>query len=146
MAQTDKPLGELLDEQEKLAIIAIFWRRGICQHELDQYKPYLDYYRSEMKKLSFGNIKSSHQIRNMAVQTHTQLQVIVNLLSQNRSKTLIELRALIRPSFQGADDAAIDASIDLAIRVWLMLNVRRSQWQSQTPNIPTIQWKSESMT
>jgi len=147
MAALDKQLTEGLLPTEQLVIIDRLWRKDVPQNELENYKAYLDYYGAETKRLGKSILISTRLIDHMASKTHNHLLQMVEVLSNNRDKPLSAVKPLIQALFPRSppyNDLEIKQSIDLAVRTWLMLNVRDLVFKLHTPNTPTIQWTGES--
>jgi hypothetical protein len=48
---------------------------------------------------------------------------------------------LLRKHFDGCDDRGLDRSVDLAVRLWLMVNFQEHEYQSLRSRTPCIQWE-----
>jgi hypothetical protein len=74
----------------------------------------------------------------MAATKHKDIVLIVRILSLGGKYQRPEVRNFLRQQFPGAEDVALNRSIDFAMRVWLTMNVREERLH--TPHTPTMQW------
>lgn len=138
-------LSENLGSAEEIAIVQCFWKENLLATDLDLYKPYLDFYRSEMRSLRFGLLEESHLLARMAAQSHSDLRRIVEILSDCRNEKLSTTRAAIQTVFPNHDGEAIGISINLAVRVWLTLNTRERSGSLMVGSAPILPWDDDSM-
>lgn len=99
-----------------------------------------------MKSLSFGLLKESHLLANMAAQSHLDLRRIVETLSNCRNLDLSTARTAVQSLFPDREDEAIERSINLAIRVWLTLNTRDMFGSLTVGSAPILSWNADSST
>jgi hypothetical protein len=147
MAALDQQLPEELSPTDQLVIIDRLWRKDIQDDDLKYYSAFLDYYTAQTKLLKKGILRSARLIDHIASKTHNDLLKMVEVLANNRDRSLATIRQLIQALFPRNapySELEIKHSIDLAVRIWLMLNVRDANFKLHTPNTPTIQWEGES--
>ena len=140
MASINSPLSDSLEKSTELQIVKQLWGKQIHEAQLEPYRPYFRYYATECRRLQLGISEKAWQSTTMAARTHSDLLIIVNTLSLNSSSCNPEIRTSLQTYFPHADDIAIKRSIDLALRIWLTLNVREECFKTHTPRTPTIQW------
>ena len=138
-------LGDILDSAEEIAIVQCFWRQNLIATDLNLYKPYLDFYRSEMKSLRFGFLTESHLLARMAARSHSDLRRIVETLSTYRNADLYTTRAAIQTLFPSHNDEAIGISINLAVRVWLTLNTRERTGSLMVGSALILSWENDPL-
>lgn len=139
-------LCEPTTRAEELAIVKCFWREDVVPTQLKFYSCYLEFYRNEMKGLRFGFLEESFLLTRMAAQTHADLRLIVEKLSCLRNSDFSVSFAAIQDLFPNQSHEAIETSINLALRVWLNLNVRGKS-ESLTPrSTPVLNWEGDSST
>ncbi len=105
------------------------------------FDSYFVYYEAELEILKFGLSPLLSPSSNIAATTHDDIVFIVRTLSNDKASTRPFFRNLIHQRWPDANDLALNRSIDLSIRLWLMLNVREGLL---TPQTPTIQWDDRS--
>lgn len=140
MASINKPLTEILDISEQVEIVREIWQKEVRNSELSNYESYLKYYRGQMKRLQWGNIEEDYLINRLAAKSHDDLLQLVNRLSSHRNQTYADIRREIQSLFPCSIDIQVKQSIDLALRIWLMLNVRDAHLQLHYPMTPRLQW------
>jgi hypothetical protein len=98
---------------------------------------YFDYYRRELRRLRFGVVPI---LATLAAKTHHDLLAICKVVSAKRSGTRSETTTDLCSYFQIEDRQAVDRSIDLTIRLWLMINVRDRTNSIRIPSQPALYW------
>ena len=144
-------LDQPLTEQERELILNNFWRADPTVATRRRYEPYFEYYQNEMKALSIGLDEESQLLRRMAAKTHEDIRLIVDTLAKERDSDLAKVIAEVKTIFpnHSDDDTAIKLSIDLALRVWLLLNVREPSNNLNTVNVGNMEllcWTSDTST
>ena len=131
---------------EKKKILKSFWNVTLSEDSessLARYDLYFQFYCKEMKALSLGPNKNTHILTRIAAKTHHDIRLIVERLKQKRDlnleATITEIKALF-PSYK-TDDDAIRSSIDLAMRVWLILNIRDRSTPVHVGNMRKLRWE-----
>jgi len=125
------------DKRTKDQIIDCFFGRTEEGNPHPDLELYFDYYKREISRLRAG---VSPQLSTLAAKTHVHLLHIREVLSQQRCRQRSEIRKDLQVYFQTKDHRAVDRSIDLTIRLWLMINVRDSALAIWTPEQPRLQW------
>ena len=93
-----------------------------------------------MKALELGLFADKHILPMLTVQTHVDLQNVVRTLSTNPHANLSTACSNVKHLFPDYCDESIRKSIDLALRVWLMLNTREPPETYNIRSIPPIKW------
>lgn len=134
-----------LDRSAQLELIQNLWNRNADDTVLGNYGGYLDYYFREMKNLRFG---FAWALNNSAAQTHRQLLSIVRIMSEHRDLDIFQMIQKVKevPEFSNAPDEWVQRSIDMALRVWLTLNVREKELETLTLHTPCLQWEGRATT
>ena len=138
-------LNELLGLVDSISIIHCYWRDDLPDQLLDRLSPYLQYYRREMKALEFGSLTNKHILPILAVQTHVDLQNVVRTLPTHPHANLSTACSNVKHLFPGYNDESIRKSIDLALRVWLMLHTREPPETYNISSIPPIRWDYDGL-
>ena len=98
-----------------------------------------------MKALEFGPLSNKHILPTLAVQTHVGLQHIARLLSASPHDDLSTAISKVKKLFPGYDDESIRKSIDLALRVWLMLNTKEPSGTHNISSMTPIRWDYDGL-
>jgi hypothetical protein len=138
--------GSLLNrpsDQVRNEITLTFFGDGQNGYKPDPHGAYFNYYDREVKRLRIGVSRSSWVVSSLAVKTHHDVLSISDLIASGRNDPKSAVIAKAKAMFSGADDLAIDRSLDLTIRLWLMLNTQDSQLPLLNPKRPSIQWDND---
>jgi hypothetical protein len=127
----------------KLEILSTFFHtKGAVQLQ-SFYKTYFEYYERELKRLRIGIAPPLWIVSTLAAKSHEDVLHIARTLSTQKCSTRPVIRELLRLRFKYADDLAIDRSIDLTLRLWLMLNVRDPQLRVLDHQKPALHWQDD---
>lgn len=130
--------------ETQLAILSNFFQTNRAHHLLDSHKTYFQYYEAELKRLRIGIAPPLWLVSTLAAKTHKDILHIASTLSEHRCSTRPQIREKLHSRFQDSDDLALNRSVDLALRLWLMLNVRDRELSVQTLQKPSICWHDDS--
>lgn len=141
----DFPLSQPLDPDKEVLVLQCLWQRSVSQKDVNKYQSYLKYYGDEMRRLRFSLLKELQPLCRTAAQTHADVIKVIVTLSEHRNLPLSDVQDRLSAVFQGSSEEAIQNSIDLALRVWLTLNVRNESmaFQFLHTGVPIVHWKSE---
>jgi hypothetical protein len=89
-----------------------------------------------------GRIKQAWQSANLAAETHADITHIASILSKQKSQKRPHIREVLRGRFDNKTDLSLNRSIDLTLRLWLMLNVREYKFKLQTKQ-PCVEWDDD---
>jgi len=155
--QKDPVLSAKPDDikNEGLETIRIFINKDADEKDLPAYEDYLVLYREEIKAIKrqrhtngtqneeadfdrIGNQKA------LAARDYKSIIRIVKVLVGAKAKCRSCVRDELRrcDDFNSSSDTALNNSIDMAFRLWLMLNVRRFD-QTLTPDTISLQWNDD---
>ena len=138
-------LLEYATEHTRNSIISTFFGEGSGSSTPNLDAAYFEYYERELKRVRIGVSKSSWAVNSLAIRTHADVLHICDILSSNRDPHKKDVVDKVKAEFPAAqDDLSINRSIDLTIRLFLMLNTRDDQLSLLTPQKTSIQWDSES--
>ena len=129
-------------------IIHRLWRRAKDEIDLDDYDSYFDHYDETCRTLYLG---ARCEADSMSASTHEHVLLIIDgIWSFIDQDTCID-RALLRESlsrvsqsktqFHNQADERINPSIDLALRLWLTMNIRK---RGVTPIIRNNPWNDQT--
>jgi hypothetical protein len=138
-ALTDALTRKLTIETKGNVMETIFESRSnITRHALSDR--YFKYYEQELEMVQFGSITQMGPVTPLAVKTHADILLVIREIQTDCLLTKCKVRDKLRVHFSEAKDAELNASIDLALRLWLMLNVRDPRLKLQTPQTPIVSW------
>lgn len=143
--QNITPLGLEPSENDKYAILLTFFglNRDQATTRWRDFNHFFENYSSEIRQLCFGVTGSSSWIINqLAVQTHQDILHVCKVLASNKSVGRSKVREELRHHFGSSTigDKPIDRSIDLTVRLWLMVNVRDPELPIYDPQKSSVQW------
>ena len=136
-----------LDLTKECAIIRTIFHHDVSSSTKSAYQAYLDYYADEIRRIKFAVASTSMQWNSFVVANHDELLKVVETVQNEKNSTRPQLRqTLIGYSLDGKGEfpAALNRTIDLAIRILVMINVRETSFRLQTPQTPSIQWDDDS--
>ena len=134
---TDQPSDEL-----KVVILQRLWQWREDQIDLEEYDTFFDHYWETCHNLDLG---ARSKADTLAVRTHEGLLQIVDLFWAHQPADPTTTRVRLRESlkgqlFKGESDQRINDSIELALSLWLTLNIGKGN-----PNAPHagLAWDDE---
>ena len=127
--------------ETRLSILRAFFGQndGTDEHV---FQNFLENYSRELRQLTIGVDPVLRPIKCLATKTHDDIFYVCSVLSAKRSMPRHKVRECLKSRFPGPlnDNLSIDRSIDLSVRLWLMLNVRDEELSVVTPQTPTLHW------
>lgn len=142
MAALDNTLDRKLTPGARSAILQVLFKPA-WDANLAFLEGFFNYYESELSTLSLGKWSRTTQSPGIAISTHADLLFVVQSIQAGGSSTKTEIRKRLKHRFLNADDSALDRSIDLSMRLWLMINIRENRLRLQTPRTPVIVWRDD---
>lgn len=140
MSGPDTALTAKPGHSTKLRIGQTFFGPACQVSSVGIFQDYFEYYVEELGLLSFGTSPQARLSANLAVRTHDDILLIVSILRNNLDSKRSDLRVLLQKDFNNCDDRALDRSVDLSIRLWLMINFQEKEYQGLRPLTPCISW------
>ncbi|KAI9672489.1 MAG: hypothetical protein M1817_003255 [Caeruleum heppii] len=148
----DDGIGSLRDplsDELKKEIVACFWRQRTQDVHLPDFISFFHYYDRTCKALYLGVLEKEADVT--AASTHHHVMSIVSCLwdylDEETEKDLPCRRPTVRESLEshtfgeGVSHDHINRSIDLALRLWLTINIRDPKF---APASNSRQWDDES--
>lgn len=142
-----KPLGVSLRNSTttnlRREIVHRLWRRTGDEIDLDEYHSYFDYYDETCKTLYVG---ARCEADSISVSSHEHVLLIIDLIWSFIDRGGSIERPFLRESlskthFQNQADERINTSIDLVLRLWLTMNIRK---KGVTLAVRENPWNDES--
>ena len=124
-------------------IIYRLWRRTRDEIDLDDYHSYFDHYDETCKTLYLG---ARCEADSISVSSHEQVLLIIDHIWSYIDQGMGIERPLLRESlskthFENEADERINTSIDLVLRLWLTMNIKK---KGVTPVIRDNPWNDAS--
>jgi hypothetical protein len=127
----------------KSKITACLFAGGKDDVSADAFVEYFEYYEEELKLLRVGANPNTWQAGHLAVDQHEDVVEVVKLLKEHKDRPRKDVEDEVAKCFKNADRVCISRSIDLAIRLWMMINVRETQFRSLRPLCTCVQWRQD---
>jgi hypothetical protein len=137
---TKKPNDETKIRIGRVLFQSDFDKRG----GLQGYREFFQYYNDEINWLKCGLTEESDQTIGLVAKTHDDILTIVEVLREKTTSKRHEIRVDLHQKLGGGDEHGLNRSIDTAIRLWLMVNVRESQFLDLGKRRPCFQWNDTS--
>ena len=112
--------------------------------QVDALQNHFIYYHEELSLLRKGISPDSWQIHNLAIETCEDIYHVVTVLRENGELQRPELRQRLFLQFRSSNNVALNNAIDLAIRLWLMINTQESEFKGLRHEATSVQWDDES--
>ena len=128
----------------KLQIGQALFGSTFREEHVDAFQVYFAYYIKELELLRTGISEETWQIKGLAANTYEDIFYIVKLLRDNGNSRRPELRFLLHSRFSSSDDAGLNRSINLAIRLWLMINTQEPEFGGIRHEATCVQWDDET--
>jgi hypothetical protein len=114
------------------------------EEQNDFFRIYFDYYIEELKLLRTGISEETWQTKGLAATTYEDIFYVINVLRDNGDSQRPALRSLLRSRFQLSDDQGLDRSINLAIRLSLMINTQEPEFGGIRHEATCVQWDDKT--
>ena len=114
------------------------------EEQLDDMHKYFIYYSKELQLLHQGISEDSWQSKGLPVTTYEDIFHVVDVLRNNGNSRRPELRQRLWPRFRSPDVSGLNRSINLAIRLWLMVNTQEPEFAGLRHEATDVQWDDES--
>lgn len=142
MVPSDIPLNNHPGSRHQIA--RALFGPDFRQDQLDALQQYFAYYNEELDLLRKGISKESWQTTRLAIKTHEDIFYVIDVLRRNAELRRPEIRQQLLERFNSSDDLCLDRSINLAIRLWLMINVQDAEFGGLRHEATCVQWDDES--
>jgi len=128
----------------RLEIGKSFFGPNVQEVKVEKFRSYFEYYIEELELLRSGISEETWQINSLGAQTYEDVFYIVEILRKNGNLRRPELRLLLKPRFQTSDHLGLDRSINLAVRLWLMINMQELHFEGIRHQASCVQWDDET--
>ncbi|KAK5558871.1 hypothetical protein LTR46_003060 [Exophiala xenobiotica] len=106
-----------------------------------QFQQYFRYYERELAMLKFGSLTVQSPTNQLVVTRHEELVEVADIVRSAVSNKS-ELRKMLQDRYSG-EEAAADRTLNLLVRLWLMVNVREPDAALHAPQTYLLQWSSQ---
>ncbi|ERF73921.1 hypothetical protein EPUS_05344 [Endocarpon pusillum Z07020] len=107
-------------------------------------RAYARYCAEELSLLHKGVAQETWQSQAMAVKTYTDLNTVMRLIQQSPHLSRPEIRRELSSTFATATVASLNSSINLALRLWLMINFQDIRFETLRHQATCIEWNESS--
>jgi hypothetical protein len=114
--------------------------RAFRVEEISAFESFFSYYFEELGLLRTGISHETWQTKGLATKTYEDVFYVVEVLRNNGGSQRPALRSLLASRFHSADDVGLDRSINLAIRLWLMINTQEPEFGGIRHASTCVQW------
>lgn len=128
----------------KHAIAQNLFGSVVREEQIDALQLYFVYYNQELRLLHEGLSEESWQTKNLAAKTYEDIFFVVDVLRDKSHARRPEIRQSLSSRFPSSDHMGLDRSINLALRLWLMLNTQEPEFAGLRHEATLVQWNDES--
>ncbi|KAI4191030.1 MAG: hypothetical protein LQ346_004816 [Caloplaca aetnensis] len=127
-------------------LLAVFWGEGAYDRLVDvaQCEDYFEYYNLQARRLDLWISSKNANTATAVARSHGDVLKIVRTLQGASRWRRSEVRDDLKIHFPFCTDTAINDAIDLALRLWLMLNVLDDRQGIHLDQNRAIQWGEEA--
>jgi hypothetical protein len=140
-------LREPTDDRVRKDIAGIFFHSAPKSSQSSSWQRYFEYYERELGRLSIGvtalhdGVSALHDATSdLAAKSHDDILYVCGILKSERGLPKRRVREMLRGRFPEAGSVGIDRTMDLTVRLWLMLNVRDEDMTVRMLQSPPITW------
>jgi hypothetical protein len=135
---------KLTDRPGSRAQIAhAFFGTSSFDGHLDELQGFFTYYQQELQLLRKGISTESWQSEYLAIKTYEDIFYVVDVLHSHGDSRRPEIRSLLSPRFPSSNMLGLNCSINLAIRLWLMINAQEIRFEGLRHETTSVQWNDE---
>ncbi|KUI68104.1 hypothetical protein VM1G_03662 [Cytospora mali] len=141
--QQHVPLSAELQDEIKYNIISTLFglSSGQARIRVGEFTEFFQSYSAKLRQLQISAIGSNLWIINqLAARNHEDILCICKALASKKHLKRAEIRYMLQASFSQHEDKALDRSVDLALRLWLMTNIRDNALGGDEPKKSSAQW------
>ena len=113
----------------KLQIGQVFFSPTFRDEQVETLQEYFRYCNEELELLRKGISKETWQTEGLAAKTYQDIFYTVNLLRDSGDSRRPQIRSLLLSRFRLSNELGLNWSINLAIRLWLMINMQEPEFE-----------------
>lgn len=133
---TDRPGSQL-------EIGNTFFGPSVEAEKIKHLQSYFKYYTDELHLLRAGFSEETWQTKDLTVKTYEDIFYIVDTLKSNGDSHRPTVRSILRSKFSSSNNTGLNRSIDLTVRLWLMINMQESEFGGNRHEATCVQWDDE---
>lgn len=138
------PIKDPPDHNIENAIGLAFFKDGFqAKGGLRAFRDYFEHYHLEINALHSGFDDRHHQSKELAITTHEDVITVVKELRECTKLARTDIRPKLLLKFPNKKDLGLNRAIDIAIRWWLMINVREERFEDLYPRRPYREWNDK---
>ena len=141
MASIGLSLAERPGSRDQVAK-ALYWPT-IPEDRIDALQSYYRYYIEELKLLQVGVSFLSWQTNSLAVKTYEHIFLVIETLRRHENSRRPAIREELFSRFPSPDIRKINCSINLGIRLWLMINLQEPEFEGLRSEATSVQWNDD---
>ncbi|KAK2603340.1 hypothetical protein N8I77_009805 [Diaporthe amygdali] len=107
------------------------------------FSEFIAYYAEEPKKLQTGLTRSDWPIPSLNEKTHRDILGITKILRDNRDQKRSIVRDMMKHRQKHPNERSLDHLCDLAVRMWLMINVLDAEVDLVDDEAPRKPWRED---
>ena len=143
MADRSDLLSHKPGPELKLDILQVTFGRPFTSADVDYFGDYFIFYERELSTLGLGQWSQFHPSPHIAAATHSDLLRVLRVLQANASSTKGTIRRELGAELAVDAEDKLDRTLELALRLWLMINVRDETRRLHTLRTPVVVWKDD---
>ena len=124
----------------RLEILQAIFRWRFAAVDVGKFNNYFAFYEHELSTLSLGQWSQLCPSSQIAVATHSDLLRALGVVQANANSAKKMIRRELCSEFAPAAEERVDRTLDLILRLWLMINVRDKTKSLQTLRTPVVVW------
>lgn len=140
-----QPLSELLEQVSKDIIGTAFFQSDYLPNDnsAKAFDSFFKYYDKEIEWLTVGESAANDQTIGVVLETHNDVATAVKALRKGLHESRSNIRSSLRQQFHRGEEEGLNRSIDIAARLWSMVNVKEAKYQRSTER-PPLQWNDQT--
>lgn len=121
---------------------AVFWS-NISDAQIEALQSYYEYYIEELELLQKGISPGSWQATRLAIKTFEDIVFVIETLRHHKNSRRPVIQRDLLSKIPPIDPYGANCSINLALRLWLMVNVQEPEFMGLRSNVDSLQWNDE---
>ena len=126
---------------DERTIIQTVFSHDMSSNSKQTHQEYLDYYKGEIQKVVFSVALTSVEWSSFIIATdHMEPLAMVETVQHEKESIRPKIREVLKANLdrREASVSALNRTIDLAIRILVMINIREASSRLQTPQTLSI--------
>lgn len=137
-------MANAMSSTSKSGIIETILVENANRRSFEIFQPYCDYCNEEISLLRAGVAPENWQIHGLAAQEEGDICFVIKIIQSNVSLTRPAIREALAHRFPNATSHGLNRSIDLALRLWLMLNFQVREFETLRHQATCLGWDDQT--